>query len=250
MDDALGNALMVEVGDLLAEDEVLQQARAARAALQRVLVVRDRRRPGWWSACSPPNSTSDAARRRSRRKAWRRRLGSRLAGRALGRLGHVGKSPLLNQSRQVNVGSERRVAHARTRPKPSQAADRLNADGIGIRGPRESRNPRHPHPAFDCFSRWRSSSSRAQHCTIARLRPDRSRGTSFTALARSCFSSNRPWRESTGVHSGVDRLDTDGTRVSDQEFHESTDLHPLKKHPVQRARAELPDAIGIISVQE
>ena len=37
------------------------------------------------------------------------------------------------------------------------------------------------------------------------------------ALARSCFSSNRPWRESTGVHSGVDRLDADGTRVSGQE---------------------------------
>ena len=43
-------------------------------------------------------------------------------------------------------------------------------------------------------------------------------------LARSCFSSNRPWRESTSrVHSGVDRLDADGTRVSGQEFHESTD---------------------------
>lgn len=37
--DALGNALVIEMGDLFAEDEVLQQARAA---AQRVLVVRDR----------------------------------------------------------------------------------------------------------------------------------------------------------------------------------------------------------------
>ncbi len=43
MHDALGNALMVEMGDLLAQDEILQQRRAARAALQRILVVGDRR---------------------------------------------------------------------------------------------------------------------------------------------------------------------------------------------------------------
>ena len=43
MDDALGNALVVEVGDLLAEDEVLEQRRPARAGAQRVLVVGDRR---------------------------------------------------------------------------------------------------------------------------------------------------------------------------------------------------------------
>ena len=42
MDDALGDALVVEMDDLLAEDEVLQQDRAARAGLQRVLVVGDR----------------------------------------------------------------------------------------------------------------------------------------------------------------------------------------------------------------
>ena len=42
MDDALGNALMVEVEDLLAEVEVLQQRRAARALPQGVLVVGDR----------------------------------------------------------------------------------------------------------------------------------------------------------------------------------------------------------------
>ena len=41
-------------------------------------------------------------------------------------------------------------------------------------------------------------------------------GPAALVLARSCFSSNRPWRESTGVHSGVDRLDADGTRVSGQ----------------------------------
>jgi hypothetical protein len=39
MDDALGNALMVEMGDLLAEDEILQQGRPARTDLQGVLIV-------------------------------------------------------------------------------------------------------------------------------------------------------------------------------------------------------------------
>ena len=37
--DPLGDALMVEVGDLLAEDEVLQQRRPARIRAQRILVV-------------------------------------------------------------------------------------------------------------------------------------------------------------------------------------------------------------------
>ena len=40
--DALRDALVVEVGDLLAEVEVLEQRRAALAGLQRVLVVVDR----------------------------------------------------------------------------------------------------------------------------------------------------------------------------------------------------------------
>ena len=40
--DALGNALVVEVGDLLAKDEVLEQRRPAQAGLERVLVVGDR----------------------------------------------------------------------------------------------------------------------------------------------------------------------------------------------------------------
>ena len=47
---ALGDALVVEVGDLLAQDEVLEQRRPAQARLERVLVVGDRARPGWWSA--------------------------------------------------------------------------------------------------------------------------------------------------------------------------------------------------------
>ena len=42
MDDALGNALVVEVEDLLAEVEVFEQRRPARADAQRVLVVGDR----------------------------------------------------------------------------------------------------------------------------------------------------------------------------------------------------------------
>ena len=40
--DALRDALVIEVGDLLAEDEVLEQRRAAQARLERVLVVGDR----------------------------------------------------------------------------------------------------------------------------------------------------------------------------------------------------------------
>src|SRR4029450_378109 len=40
---ALGNPLVVEVGDLLAEDEVLEERRSARARLERVLVVVDPR---------------------------------------------------------------------------------------------------------------------------------------------------------------------------------------------------------------
>ena len=43
MHDTLGNALMVEMRDLLAQDEIFEQRRAARAALQRILVVGDRR---------------------------------------------------------------------------------------------------------------------------------------------------------------------------------------------------------------
>ena len=42
MHDPLGNALVVEVRDLLAEDEVLEQGRAAQPGLERVLVVGDR----------------------------------------------------------------------------------------------------------------------------------------------------------------------------------------------------------------
>ena len=41
MDDPLRDALVVEVGDLLAEDEILEQRRPAQAGLQRVLVVGD-----------------------------------------------------------------------------------------------------------------------------------------------------------------------------------------------------------------
>ena len=41
--DALGDALVIEMGDLLAEDEILEQGRPALSALQRILVVGDRR---------------------------------------------------------------------------------------------------------------------------------------------------------------------------------------------------------------
>jgi hypothetical protein len=43
VDDALGNALVVEMEDLLAEDEILEQRRTAGAEPQAVLVVGDRR---------------------------------------------------------------------------------------------------------------------------------------------------------------------------------------------------------------
>jgi len=42
MHDTLGNALMIEMGDLLAQHKVFQQRGTARTALQRILVVRDR----------------------------------------------------------------------------------------------------------------------------------------------------------------------------------------------------------------
>ena len=42
MHDALGNALVIEVRDLLAQDEVFEQRRAAQARLERVLIVGDR----------------------------------------------------------------------------------------------------------------------------------------------------------------------------------------------------------------
>ena len=42
MHDALGNALVIEVGDLLAEDEILEQGRSLVEGTQRILVVDDR----------------------------------------------------------------------------------------------------------------------------------------------------------------------------------------------------------------
>jgi len=41
VDDPLGDALVIEVGDLLAEDEVLEEGGPTQPALERVLVVRD-----------------------------------------------------------------------------------------------------------------------------------------------------------------------------------------------------------------
>ena len=42
MHDALGNALVIEVRDLLAQDEIFEQRGPAQAGLERVLVVGDR----------------------------------------------------------------------------------------------------------------------------------------------------------------------------------------------------------------
>ncbi len=66
VDDALGNALVVEVEDLLAQDEVLEQRRAARAGLE---AVDDRRRSacrGWWSAPAGRQPRPGGLRRRRR----------------------------------------------------------------------------------------------------------------------------------------------------------------------------------------
>jgi hypothetical protein len=41
MHDALGNALVIEMRDLLAQDEVFEQGRSPQSGLQRVLVVAD-----------------------------------------------------------------------------------------------------------------------------------------------------------------------------------------------------------------
>src|SRR6185437_13033540 len=73
-------------------------------------------------------------------------------------------------------------------------------------------------------------------------------------LARSCSSSPRPWRESTSVHSGVDRLDADGTRVSGQESTNPATRPHLKKHlhgtaPLQW-RSEIMSATGVARSDE
>ncbi len=49
MDHAFGNALVIEVRDLLAHQDVFEQRRPAHTGLQRILVVADGRRPGWSS---------------------------------------------------------------------------------------------------------------------------------------------------------------------------------------------------------
>jgi hypothetical protein len=48
MHDALGNALVVEVHDLLAQDEVLQQCRAALGSGRSEFWLSAPGRPGWW----------------------------------------------------------------------------------------------------------------------------------------------------------------------------------------------------------
>ena len=41
MDHSFGNALMVEVGNLFAQDEIFEQRRATLAGFQRVLIIVD-----------------------------------------------------------------------------------------------------------------------------------------------------------------------------------------------------------------
>ena len=67
-------------------------------------------------------------------------------------------------------------------------------------------------------------------------------------------SSARPWPESTRVHSDVDRLDADGTRVSGQESTNPATRPHLKKHlhgtaPLQW-RSEIMSATGVARSDE
>jgi hypothetical protein len=39
---------MIEMGDFLAEDEILQKGRAARIGSERVLIIDKCDTPGWW----------------------------------------------------------------------------------------------------------------------------------------------------------------------------------------------------------
>ena len=59
MHHPFGNALVIEMGDLFPQDEVLHQRRTARAGLQRVLVVGIFR--PWLPVITSPGSTVSAA---------------------------------------------------------------------------------------------------------------------------------------------------------------------------------------------
>src|SRR4051812_47829434 len=81
MDDALGDALVVEVGDLLTEVGVLEQRRPADAGLQRVVGVRDRQaviggeqRPARAIAKLVERGDLEGARGRRRRALRRHRI--------------------------------------------------------------------------------------------------------------------------------------------------------------------------------
>ena len=72
MHDALGDALVVEVGDLLAQDEVFEQRRPAQPGLERVLVVGDRHAlVGRQRAGRPNRRARGRASRRWRSRRWR-----------------------------------------------------------------------------------------------------------------------------------------------------------------------------------
>ena len=116
MHDALGNALVIEVRDLLAQDEIFEQRRTAQTRLERILVVRDRHARLVVSA-RPPEST-------------RTRSSGPLAGLKL-----ICGLPLPTFSRRVGLG-ERAAADHRMRRLDSLAgcvgsrAASPNSDGF------------------------------------------------------------------------------------------------------------------------
>ena len=84
--------------------------------------------------------------------------------------------------------------------------------------------------------------------------PGQDAGDARRRLARSCFSSNRPWRSPQRVHSGVDRLDADGTRVSGQESTNPPTSRLMKNTPYRSAplqgRSEIMSAHGVARSDE
>ena len=102
VDDALGNPLVIEVGDLLAEDEVLEQRRAPRADAERVLIVGDRHALVGRQRSSPPLAALVEFATRAA-DATVRAGSSRAATLSVRRLAMVGR--LGNKSRTVEAAS-------------------------------------------------------------------------------------------------------------------------------------------------
>ena len=155
VDDALGDALVVEVGDLLAEDEVLEQRRPAQPGLQRVLVVARPARPGWSSSARPVESTRTRSsgpdrrvladvRRRRCRPCRNRSLGD--GARADDRIRAAWRSALRGRDRGAGIVLRRLVGVERERgredrrsPRPFSARASLLPGSRARAGPADGR---------------------------------------------------------------------------------------------------------------